>query len=114
MHLSPFITVFSYDNYAQIKGCCTFNGPGFEDIEYIITNRFNEKLMMEYNSTRGNWTGFTPFAIEKVKYWNADPADALLRAFEKRVFCTEQKDVLHRQGMNMSYSKLLSLYLHSA
>lgn len=86
---SVFITVFSDEDYIQFRACCTFKGPGFEDIEYIITNRLNEKLIMQYNSTRGNWTGFTAFSIEAVKNWNNDPYDAIQRAFEKKIFCID-------------------------
>uniref|UniRef100_A0A4W6DXM8 Ig-like domain-containing protein n=1 Tax=Lates calcarifer TaxID=8187 RepID=A0A4W6DXM8_LATCA len=76
---SPFITVFSDDDYAQFKACCTFKGPDFEDIEYIVTNHYNKKLMMEYNSTRGNWTGFTAYALLKAETFNGDLYDGLLR-----------------------------------
>lgn len=104
IYFSSCITVLSYEDYSQVKACCTFNGPGFEHIEYIIMDNFNEKLMKEYNSTRGNWTGFTAFAIEMAKSWNADPYDALQRAFEKKLFCTDNKNFVQSVGMNMFYS----------
>ncbi len=95
-----FFAVFSDEDYAQFRACCIFKGPGFEDIEYIIDQRFNMKLMMRYNSTRGNWTGFTAFSIEMAKQFTSDPHDAILRAFEKKILCT---DNLHF-GEQVSFS----------
>ncbi|XP_067333696.1 rano class II histocompatibility antigen, A beta chain-like [Channa argus] len=86
---SFFTPVYSYEDYAQVKGCCTLKGPGFKDIEYIILSRFKKHKMMEYNSTRGNWTGFTVYSIEQAKNFNSDPADPLLRGFEKKILCTD-------------------------
>lgn len=107
IYFSSCITVLSYEDYEQVKGCCTFKGPGSE--EYILKDNFNDKLMKEYNSTQGNWTGFTPYAIEIAKIWNADPYDALLRAFEKKLICADNKEFIQKLGMNMFYSRLFPL-----
>ncbi|XP_036945134.1 rano class II histocompatibility antigen, A beta chain-like [Acanthopagrus latus] len=90
--------VFTDEDYSQISACCTFKGPGLKDIEYILLDRFNKKVMKEFNSTRGNWTGFTKYSIEVAKSWNADPYDALRRAFEKKILCTDRKDYLQDVG----------------
>uniref|UniRef100_A0A3Q1GVC7 Ig-like domain-containing protein n=1 Tax=Acanthochromis polyacanthus TaxID=80966 RepID=A0A3Q1GVC7_9TELE len=87
MCLSFFVTVFSAEDFYQSRGCCTFRGPNFEDTEFIIKFYFNENLMMEYNSTRGNWTGSTNYSFEIVKTWNSDPYAALTRALEKKTLC---------------------------
>uniref|UniRef100_A0A3Q1JR53 Ig-like domain-containing protein n=1 Tax=Anabas testudineus TaxID=64144 RepID=A0A3Q1JR53_ANATE len=93
-------SVFTYENFAQVEGCCIFNGQdSLKDVEYIIENKFNRKLTIEYNSTRGNWTGFTPLAIEKANGWNSDPDDAILRAFEKKILCTDNKDFVRITGV---------------
>lgn len=96
-----FITVFSDDDYVQINACCTFKGTDLEDTEYILTSRFNEKLRMQYNSTRGNWIGFTAYSVEAAKNWNADPYDALQRAFEKNLLCTDSIDFIQKLGRNI-------------
>uniref|UniRef100_A0A3Q4HH99 Ig-like domain-containing protein n=1 Tax=Neolamprologus brichardi TaxID=32507 RepID=A0A3Q4HH99_NEOBR len=72
------------------SACCTFKGPHFEKTEYILTSIFNKNLMMEYNSTRGNWTGFTAYSIEAAKWWNSDPFDALTRKIERKLCMTLQ------------------------
>ncbi|XP_018527094.1 rano class II histocompatibility antigen, A beta chain [Lates calcarifer] len=96
---SLFSPVFSDDDYAQFKACCTFKGPDFEDIEYIVTNHYNKKLMMEYNSTRGNWTGFTAYALLKAETFNGDLYDGLLRAFEKKILCIDNRKLV-QTGVN--------------
>lgn len=56
---------------------------------------------MQYNSTRGNWTGVTAFSIEKAKNWNSDPFDALQRAFEKKILCTNNIDFIQQTGKSI-------------
>ncbi|KAK2833544.1 hypothetical protein Q5P01_017433 [Channa striata] len=86
---SSFTTVYSYENYVNVKGCCTFKGPAFEDIEYILSKRYKKQETTEYNSTRGNWTEFTAYSIEQAKEFNSDPTDAIQRVFEKKLLCTD-------------------------
>ncbi|XP_032443169.1 HLA class II histocompatibility antigen, DQ beta 1 chain-like isoform X1 [Xiphophorus hellerii] len=81
--------VFSEDDFYQVKACCSFTGPNFDKIEYILTSSFNKQKMMEYNSTRGNWIGFTDFSIVASHYWNLDPLDRLERAMEIKLMCYE-------------------------
>ncbi|XP_073351356.1 class II histocompatibility antigen, B-L beta chain-like [Pagrus major] len=90
--------VFTDEDYSQTSACCTFKGPGLKDVEYILTDRFNKKVMKEFNSTRGNWTGFTNYSIEVAKRWNTDPFDALQRAFEKNILCTDNIDYIQELG----------------
>lgn len=106
----PFMTVFSNEDYSQTSACCTFKGPGLKDIEYILIDRFNKKVMKEFNSTRGNWTGFTNYSIEVAKDWNSDPYDALRRAFEKKLLCTDRKDYIQDLGKTcLFFLRLLSI-----
>ncbi|XP_056257908.1 class II histocompatibility antigen, B-L beta chain-like isoform X2 [Seriola aureovittata] len=85
---SLFSPVFLDGNYSQFQACCIFNDRDFEEVEYIVTNLYNKKLMMEFNSTRGNWTGFTAYSMEIVKNRN-NPLDRIQREFEKKVLCTD-------------------------
>uniref|UniRef100_A0A3B4ZE95 Ig-like domain-containing protein n=1 Tax=Seriola lalandi dorsalis TaxID=1841481 RepID=A0A3B4ZE95_SERLL len=86
---SFFVAFFFLDgNYSQFQACCIFNDRDFEEVEYIVTNLYNKKLMMEFNSTRGNWTGFTAYSMEIVKNRN-NPLDRIQREFEKKVLCTD-------------------------
>ncbi|XP_032394352.1 class II histocompatibility antigen, B-L beta chain [Etheostoma spectabile] len=98
MVFSLFSPVFTDEDYAQVTACCYFKGPGFKDIEYILSARFNKKLIQQYNSTRGNWTGFTAMSIEYLKAWNKDPYDAMERAFEKNILCTKNIEFIQQLG----------------
>ncbi|XP_071768437.2 rano class II histocompatibility antigen, A beta chain-like [Centroberyx gerrardi] len=83
--------VFSDGDFVQSTACCTLKGPGLKDTEYTIMERFNKKLVMQYNSTRGNWTGFTAFAVRKAKAWTDDPYDALGRVLQKALLCDRKR-----------------------
>uniref|UniRef100_A0A668U6W5 Ig-like domain-containing protein n=1 Tax=Oreochromis aureus TaxID=47969 RepID=A0A668U6W5_OREAU len=87
-----FISVLTDEDFYQVRAYCTFKGPHFEETEYILTSFFNKNLMMEYNSTRGNWTGFTAYSIEAAKWWNSDPLDAITRKIERKLLCTDTLD----------------------
>uniref|UniRef100_A0A3B4YZE5 Ig-like domain-containing protein n=1 Tax=Seriola lalandi dorsalis TaxID=1841481 RepID=A0A3B4YZE5_SERLL len=90
-HVYLSLPVFLDGNYSQFQACCIFNDRDFEEVEYIVTNLYNKKLMMEFNSTRGNWTGFTAYSMEIVKNRN-NPLDRIQREFEKKVLCTDNID----------------------
>uniref|UniRef100_A0A669BGI5 Class II histocompatibility antigen, B-L beta chain n=1 Tax=Oreochromis niloticus TaxID=8128 RepID=A0A669BGI5_ORENI len=91
---SLFSPVLTDEDFYQARACCTFKGPHFEETEYILTSFFNKNLMMEYNSTRGNWTGFTAYSIEAAKWWNSDPLDAITRKIERKLLCTDTLDAI--------------------
>ncbi|XP_030575942.1 rano class II histocompatibility antigen, A beta chain-like [Archocentrus centrarchus] len=91
---SLFGPVFSYDDFYQVTGCCTAHGPHFEDTEYTLTFMFNQNYMAEFNSTRGNWVGFTNFSIALATFWNNDPTDAAARALERKLLCAATLDIM--------------------
>uniref|UniRef100_A0A3B4YZH1 Ig-like domain-containing protein n=1 Tax=Seriola lalandi dorsalis TaxID=1841481 RepID=A0A3B4YZH1_SERLL len=92
-----FFIFFLDGNYSQFQACCIFNDRDFEEVEYIVTNLYNKKLMMEFNSTRGNWTGFTAYSMEIVKNRN-NPLDRIQREFEKKVLCTDNIGFIQKFG----------------
>ncbi|XP_047214857.1 HLA class II histocompatibility antigen, DQ beta 1 chain-like [Girardinichthys multiradiatus] len=100
--------VFSEQDFYQVKACCSFNGPNFNHVEYIIRSSFNKNNMMEYNSTRGNWIGFTYYSVENSHYWNTDPLDALKRAMQKKLLCNDNIQVIQTIG-NMSTTPTIRL-----
>lgn len=53
---------------------------------------------MEYNSTRGNWTAFTPYSTGFLEYLNNNPYEKQQREVEKQL-CTDRKDTIHAAGM---------------
>ncbi|XP_007544143.1 HLA class II histocompatibility antigen, DQ beta 1 chain-like [Poecilia formosa] len=100
--------VFSEEDFYQVKACCSFNGPNFDKVEYILTSSFNKQKMMEYNSTRGNWIGFTDFSIVASHYWNIDPLDHLERLMEMRLMCYENINYIQTIG-NLSTTPTMRL-----
>uniref|UniRef100_A0A3Q0R0U4 Ig-like domain-containing protein n=1 Tax=Amphilophus citrinellus TaxID=61819 RepID=A0A3Q0R0U4_AMPCI len=65
-----------------------YSGHDFEDMEFIITDIFNKNVMMEFNSTRGNWTGFSVYSSDVAKSHN-NPVDKALREIQKKKLCTK-------------------------
>lgn len=71
-------------------------------------SRYNKKTVVEYNKTRGNWIGFTDFAIQMVKSWNNDSYDAIQRKFEQQTLC--EANINFVQILGMFYFTLLCLH----
>ncbi|XP_041862823.1 rano class II histocompatibility antigen, A beta chain-like [Melanotaenia boesemani] len=95
--LSLFTPVFSDEDYFQSAACCTFRGPNFKDTEFILKFGYNQYFMLEYNSTRGNWTGFTPSAIANLSNFN-NPLDFALRKYEKTLLCEDTLQLVQSLG----------------
>uniref|UniRef100_A0A3B5Q532 HLA class II histocompatibility antigen, DQ beta 1 chain-like n=1 Tax=Xiphophorus maculatus TaxID=8083 RepID=A0A3B5Q532_XIPMA len=89
-----FLYIDEIVSLALFDACCSFNGPNFDKIEYILTASFNKQKMLEYNSTRGNWIGFTDYSIVASTFWNKDPLDRLERAMEIKLMCFDNRDSL--------------------
>ncbi|KAM9745909.1 rano class II histocompatibility antigen, A beta chain-like [Menidia menidia] len=107
---STFSSVFSDEDYYQVRACCAYSGEQSKDIEYTILTSFNKHIMMQYNSTRGNWTGFTAFSIYETQFWNADPYDRLERIFEKKLLCEDNVKSIESVG-NLTTAPTVSIKL---
>ncbi|XP_014823044.1 PREDICTED: rano class II histocompatibility antigen, A beta chain-like isoform X2 [Poecilia mexicana] len=108
LFLSLQSQVFSEDDFYQVKACCSFNGPNFDKVEYILTTSFNKQKMMEYNSTRGNWIGFTDFSIAISNYWNKVPYHKIQRLVEMKLICYENINTIQTIG-NLSTTPSMRL-----
>uniref|UniRef100_A0A8C6TR98 Ig-like domain-containing protein n=1 Tax=Neogobius melanostomus TaxID=47308 RepID=A0A8C6TR98_9GOBI len=62
--------------------------------DYEIKYTYNKTLFMEYNSTRGNWMGFTPLGVFWANIYNRDPWDPEQRKVEQLMLCSETIHVL--------------------
>lgn len=67
--------------------------------------------MMEYNTTRGSWIGFTPFAEGAAKMWNTNNHDEGLRKAEKG-FCDMGVHIIQNIGERICFS-ILKICLNS-
>lgn len=84
-------------NYAfgQMSGCCTYQDIEKVLSEYEIRYTYNKKLFMEYNSTRGNWKGFTEAGVILADRYNQDPEDAKLRKLEQMILCSDNIHIIN-------------------
>uniref|UniRef100_A0A3Q0QZ53 Ig-like domain-containing protein n=1 Tax=Amphilophus citrinellus TaxID=61819 RepID=A0A3Q0QZ53_AMPCI len=62
-------------------------------MEFIITDIFNKNVMMEFNSTRGNWTGFSVYSSDVAKSHN-NPVDKALREIQKKKLCFDNLEAI--------------------
>uniref|UniRef100_A0A8C6WR46 Ig-like domain-containing protein n=1 Tax=Neogobius melanostomus TaxID=47308 RepID=A0A8C6WR46_9GOBI len=69
--------------FGQMSGCCTYQSIEKALFEYEIKYTYNKTLFMEYNSTRGNWMGFTPLGVFWANIYNRDPWDPEQRKVEQ-------------------------------
>lgn len=85
---SVLLQVSSHYEFGQMSGCCVYRD--FEKVlfEYEIQKIYNKMLIMEYNSTRQNWKGFTEQTILWAEIYNDDPQDAELRSIEMLYLCS--------------------------
>uniref|UniRef100_A0A3B3ZZZ9 Ig-like domain-containing protein n=1 Tax=Periophthalmus magnuspinnatus TaxID=409849 RepID=A0A3B3ZZZ9_9GOBI len=72
-----------------MSGCCTYTDSEQTTFEYEIRYTYNKNLLMQYNSTQGNWKGFTEFGVDRARMYNVDPEDAKLRKIEQMILCSE-------------------------
>ncbi|XP_054472636.1 HLA class II histocompatibility antigen, DQ beta 1 chain-like isoform X2 [Anoplopoma fimbria] len=68
---------------------CAVRSREREQVEYLVDWYFNKEYMMQYNSTVGNWTGFTPAGFISASIFNEDKRDLLQRKVERQLICVD-------------------------
>ncbi|XP_035518333.1 rano class II histocompatibility antigen, A beta chain-like [Morone saxatilis] len=63
-------------------------------VEYLVDWYFNKEFTMQYNSTVGNWTGFTPAGFITASLLNEDKQDAIQRKVERQLICVDNVGIL--------------------
>ncbi len=66
---------------------CAMHSREQEQVEYLVDWYFNKEFTMQYNSTVGNWTGFTPPGLITASELNEDKHDVLQRIVERQLIC---------------------------
>ncbi|XP_055008896.1 class II histocompatibility antigen, B-L beta chain-like [Boleophthalmus pectinirostris] len=100
LHLFLYLTAWSVNfglsdyEVGRMSACCTFLDGEKHLFEYLLTYRYNRNLFMQYNSTRGNWIGFTAYSSNWADLYNNDPEDSRLRKLEQLLLCLEGKEFL--------------------
>lgn len=103
-----------YFMYADF--CCAAHSRDPTQVEYLVDWFFNEEHMMQYNSTVGLWTGFTPAGLITAHQANENKGDLLQRKMERQRICVNNFDVLFtaiKENMgeysNCKYGAVVSL-----
>ncbi|XP_068450315.1 rano class II histocompatibility antigen, A beta chain-like [Clinocottus analis] len=68
---------------------CDVRSTEPQQVEYLIDWYFNKEYMMQYNSTVGDWTGFTAAGLVTASLFNKDEHDVLQRKVEKQLICVD-------------------------
>ncbi|XP_066499239.1 H-2 class II histocompatibility antigen, E-S beta chain-like [Hoplias malabaricus] len=67
------LTVRTGGYYQYTTNECLASSPDLTDVEYIVTYHFNKDPVMRFNSTVGEFVGFTEFGVKQAKYFNGLP-----------------------------------------
>ncbi|XP_075951976.1 rano class II histocompatibility antigen, A beta chain-like isoform X1 [Anarhichas minor] len=73
---------------------CSVHSRDGQQVEYLIDWYFNKEYMMQYNSTVGNWTGFTPAGLITASNFNENQDDVLQRIVERQLVCVNNVGVV--------------------
>lgn len=68
--------------------------PGEQKVEFLVDWYFNKEFTMQYNSTVGNWTGFTPAGLITASLFNKDKHDVLQRKLERQLICVNNVELV--------------------
>ncbi|XP_042372230.1 SLA class II histocompatibility antigen, DQ haplotype D beta chain-like, partial [Plectropomus leopardus] len=73
---------------------CAWYSAEPEQVEYLVDWYFNEEFTMQYNSTVGKWTGFTPAGLSTAAMFNADERNIQRRMLEREFICVNRIDLV--------------------
>ncbi|XP_066501022.1 H-2 class II histocompatibility antigen, I-E beta chain-like [Hoplias malabaricus] len=71
---------------------CLSSSSDLTDVEYISTSYFNKDPYARFNSTVGEYVGFTEFGVKQAKYWNSGPYLEQMRG-EKDRYCKHNLEI---------------------
>ncbi|RVE72438.1 hypothetical protein OJAV_G00042430 [Oryzias javanicus] len=74
---------------------CYIPSKNPEEVQYLIDWYFNMEFTMQYNSSAGRWTGFTPAGLITAAAFNADKHDVLQRLLERKLVCQKSVDMVY-------------------
>lgn len=60
--------------YRFITQSCYFNPKNLSDVEFVLSKWFNKAEYAQFNSTVGQFVGYTAFGVHNAEIWNKDPA----------------------------------------
>lgn len=71
------ITVFLFAGgfngyYVSFIQSCSFNLKNLDDVEYVFSSWFNKAEFLQFNSTVGEFVGYTAFGVRNAEQYNKD------------------------------------------
>ncbi|XP_072237579.1 rano class II histocompatibility antigen, A beta chain-like [Leuresthes tenuis] len=81
-----------------------------EEVVYLVDWYFNQQLTMQYNSTVGKWTGFTPGGFITAHAFNKDEHDVLQRKLERQLICHNNVGLLYNETEENMAEPSISLH----
>ncbi|XP_008291237.1 H-2 class II histocompatibility antigen, E-B beta chain-like [Stegastes partitus] len=73
---------------------CSMHSRDKEQVEYLVDWYFNKEFTMQYNSTVGKWTGFTPAGVITALEQNVKQ-DFLQRIVERDLICVNNVELIY-------------------
>ncbi|XP_020559089.1 boLa class II histocompatibility antigen, DQB*0101 beta chain isoform X7 [Oryzias latipes] len=96
--LLPSVADYSKDQHGYFMFSdflCYLPSRNPKEVQYLIDWYFNMELTMQYNSSVGGWTGFTPAGLITAAKFNADKHDVVQRILERELVCQRSVEIIY-------------------
>ncbi|XP_020559086.1 rano class II histocompatibility antigen, A beta chain isoform X4 [Oryzias latipes] len=96
--LLPSVADYSKDQHGYFMFSdffCYIPSRNPKEVQYLIDWYFNMELTMQYNSSVGGWTGFTPAGLITAAKFNADKYDVVQRILERELVCQRSVEMVY-------------------
>ncbi|RVE72437.1 hypothetical protein OJAV_G00042420 [Oryzias javanicus] len=110
--LHPSVADYSKDQHEYFMFSdfwCYIPSKNPEEVQYLIDWYFNMEFTMQYNSSAGRWTGFTPAGLITAAAFNADKHDVLQRLLERKLICQRSVEIIYEMTENATVEPSVSL-----
>ncbi|XP_067437095.1 H-2 class II histocompatibility antigen, E-S beta chain-like [Thunnus thynnus] len=82
-----FITVYTADGFiSYYVDRCEFNSTELKDIRYISSTYYNKLEIARFDSSVGEYVGYTEYGVKQAEHWNNGPELATKRG-ERERYC---------------------------
>ncbi|XP_034005843.1 H-2 class II histocompatibility antigen, E-S beta chain-like [Trematomus bernacchii] len=106
-----FLSVYTADGYLQyVTVRCEFTSSEQKDIQYINSYYYNKLELIRFDSSVGEFVGYTEFGVKNAESWNKGPELADARA-SKETYC--QGNVKLYEQYTLPHSAKPYVRLHS-
>ncbi|KAL3050798.1 hypothetical protein OYC64_001130 [Pagothenia borchgrevinki] len=83
-----FLSVYTADGFLHsMTTRCEFTSSELKDIQYIMSYYYNKLEFIRFDSSVGEYVGYTEFGVMNAERMNKDPSEMAQRRAEKERFC---------------------------